>query len=72
MDINDEILARLMSIEATNDEIYKELIRLQKSLKMKRFEEFQTKALVEDIYDYIKVMNYEKNLSEKVETKEEM
>lgn len=72
MNINDEILIRLMSIEATNDEIYKELIRLQRNLKMKRFEELQTKKLVEDIYDYIKLMNYEKKLPEKVETKKEM
>lgn len=72
MDKNDEILSRLVSIEATNEEIYKELIRLQKDLKIKRFEEFQLKTLIEDIYDYIKVIRSEKNLSKKVETKTEM
>ena len=72
MDKNDEILSRLVSIEATNEEIYKELIRLQKDSKIKRFEEFQLKTLIEDIYDYIKVIRSEKNLSKKVETKTEM
>ncbi len=60
MNKDNEILSRLMSIESTNEEIYKEIIRLQKDLKMKRFEELQTKMLVEDIYDYIKVSNCEK------------
>ncbi len=72
MNKNDEILARLMSIESTNEEIYKELIRLGQELKMRRFEELQSKTIIEDIYDYIKVLNYEKKLSEKVETKEKI
>lgn len=72
MSKDDEILTRLMSIESTNDEIYKELIRLQNDLKVRRVEEFQTKTLVEDIYDYIKINSYEKKVSEKVESKEEI
>lgn len=72
MNKDNEILSRLMSIEATNEEIYKEIIRLQKELKTRRFEELQTKALVEDIYDYIKVLDCEKKLSEKVESKEKI
>lgn len=72
MNKDNEILSRLMSIEATNEEIYKEIIRLQKELKTRRFEELQTEALVEDIYDYIKVLDCEKKLSEKVESKEKI
>lgn len=72
MNKDNEILSRLMSIEATNEEIYKEIIILQKELKTRRFEELQTKALVEDIYDYIKVLDCEKKLSEKVESKEKI
>ena len=33
MNKDNEILSRLMSIESTNEEIYKEIIRLQKDLK---------------------------------------
>ena len=72
MNKDNEILSRLVSIESTNEEIYKEIIRLQKDLKMKRFEELQTKMLVEDIYDYIKVSDCEKKLLEKVESKEKI
>lgn len=72
MNKNDEILARLMSIEATNDEIYKELIKLQRDMKNRKFEELQLRVLVEDIYDYIRIIGCEKNISEKVETKEKM
>ena len=45
MNKDNEILSRLMSIESTNEEIYKEIIRLQKYLKIKRFEELQNKML---------------------------
>lgn len=70
MSKDDEILARLMSIETTNEEIYKELIRLQQNLKSKRFEEMQVKSLIEDVYDYIRIIDAEKNIHEKVESKE--
>lgn len=72
MSKDDEILVRLMSIETTNEEIYKELIKLQREMKNKRFEEIQLKSLLEDVYDYIRIVSCEKKLSEKVETKEKM
>ena len=39
---------------------------------MKRFEELQTKMLVEDIYDYIKVSDCEKNYLKKWKVKKNM
>lgn len=51
----DEILSRLMSIETTNEEIYKELIRIQKDNSQRRYEELQMRIFIEDIYDFIKL-----------------
>lgn len=63
----DEILSRLLSVENTNEEIYKELIKIQKDNKERRFEELQMRVFIEDIYDYIKLMLYEKNNTENME-----
>lgn len=69
---NDEVLARLMSIETTNEEIYKELIKLQKDSKDRKLDNFRLQTLVEDIFAFIKLINYEKNVSEKLENKEKI
>lgn len=55
MKSEDEILSRLMSIETTNEEIYKELIRIQKDNSQRRYEELQMRIFIEDIYDFIKL-----------------
>ena len=56
----DEILSRLMSIETTNEEIYKELIRIQK-------DNLQMRIFIEDIYDFIKFTMQQKNNMENME-----
>ena len=57
----NEILSRLMSIETTNEEIYKELIRIQKDNSQRRSEELQMRIFIEDIYDFIKFTMQQKN-----------
>ncbi|MBP3463185.1 MAG: hypothetical protein ACI4VN_03705 [Clostridia bacterium] len=63
----DEILSRLMSIETTNEEIYKELIRIQKDNSQRRSEELQMRIFIEDIYDFIKFTMQQKNNMENME-----
>jgi len=53
----NEILSRLMSIETTTEEIYKELIKIQKENKERRFEDLQLRVFIEDIYDFIRLMS---------------
>lgn len=63
----NEILSRLMSIETTNEEIYKELIRIQKDNSQRRSEELQIRIFIEDIYDFIKFTMQQKNNMENME-----
>lgn len=63
----NEILSRLMSIETTNEEIYKELIRIQKDNSQRRSEELQMRIFIEDIYDFIKFTMQQKNNMENME-----
>lgn len=63
----DEILSRLMSIETTNEEIYKELIKIQKDNSQRRSEELQMRIFIEDIYDFIKFTMQQKNNMENME-----
>ncbi len=53
----NEILSRLMSIETTTEEIYKELIKIQKENKERRYEDLQLRVFIEDIYDFIRLMS---------------
>jgi len=53
----NEILSRLTSIETTTGEIYKELIKIQKENKERRYEDLQLRVFIEDIYDFIRLMS---------------
>lgn len=54
MNKNDEILNKLSSIEATVEEIYKELIRLRRENDDRSLEQIQVMTRIENIADFIK------------------
>lgn len=54
MKINEEILSRISNIEATIEEIYKEIIKIQKENEDRILEQIQIMTRIENIADFIK------------------
>lgn len=73
MNINEEIISRLSNIETTNEEIYKEIIKLRKDSENKILEQMHIMTRLENIADFIKsrydvvVEEKEKFMSEIIE-----
>ena len=49
-----DILSRLVSIEATTEEIYKEIIKIKKDFDDKKFEQMSVMVRLENIADFLK------------------
>ena len=68
-----DIMSRLVSIEATTEEIYKELIKIKKDLDDKKLEQMIIMTRLENIADFLKdrydvvIEEKEKFNSEKME-----
>lgn len=68
-----DIVSRLVSIEATTEEIYKELIKIKKDLDDKKLEQMIIMTRLENIADFLKdrynvvIEEKEKFNSEKME-----
>ena len=54
MNINEEIISRLLNIEVTNEEIYKEIIKIRKDNEEKILEQIHIMTRIENIADFIK------------------
>lgn len=54
MNINEEIFLRLSNIEATNEEIYKEIIKIRKENEDKALEQVHIMTRLENLADFIK------------------
>ena len=53
-----DILSRLVSIEATTEEIYKEIIKIKKDFDDKKFEQMSVMVRLENIADFFLGMDY--------------
>lgn len=78
MKINEEILSRISNIEATIEEIYKEIIKIEKENEDRILEQIQIMTRIENIADFIKtrydivVEEKEKFVSEMLENHNKM